>query len=399
VLHRRLRVLLGDEANRRRTGLTPLFEALAAATAPRATLDWLNKDYKISAILGRVARGELALTPDTLDRLEPVLDAGRSRHLEHLLVATGTLPARDPVLAALERWCDPFLDRIGPAEHAQLLRTYAHWHILRPLRARPPQSAITESTGYSARARLKCVAAFLDWLAHRGHCLSEVQQLDVDTWCARQPPHRIKLVHAFTAWASTHKAMPPVDVPAGRTSEPVAPIEHDERWAVARRLLHAPDISVADRVAGVLVIVYAQPLTRINRLTVSDLIMQPGRVAIRLGSSPIEIPEPLAAYVHELVADRRPQPRKVHIRSDPGWLFLGANPGRPISQYTLASRLRRHGIEPGRHRRAALYQLAAEMPAAVVADLLGISPSTANIWSRLAGRSWNAYPMLRTEQH
>jgi hypothetical protein len=151
-------------------------------------------------------------------------------------------------------------------------------------------------------------------------------------------------------------------------------------------------------VAGALVIVYAQPLTRVNRLTVSDLIMQPGRVAIRLGSSPIEIPEPLAAYVRELVADRRPQPRKVHLRSDTGWLFIGANPGRPISQYTLASRLRRHGIEPGRHRRAALYQLAAEMPAAVVADLLGISPSTANTWSRLAGRSWNAYPMLRTEQ-
>ena len=147
------------------------------------------------------------------------------------------------------------------------------------------------------------------------------------------------------------------------------------------------------------VVVYAQPLTRINRLTVSDLIIQPDRVAIRLGSSPVEISEPLARYMRELVNERQPQPRKVQIRSDPGWLFVGANPGRPISQYALAARLRRHGVRPGRQRLVALHQLASEMPAALVADLLGISPGTANNWARLAGRSWNAYPALRAEEH
>ncbi len=397
VLHRRLRVLFGDDANCRRTGLAPLFEALTAARDPRATLDWLNKDDKSSAILGRVARCELRLTHDMLDQLEAVLNTGRNAPLEYLLVATGALHARDPVLAALERWCERFLGRIDQPEHAHLLRTYIHWHVIRRLRARPLKPGLTESTGSSTRTRLQCIASFLDWLTRRGCCLSECQQTDVDTWCANQLPHRVGIIHAFTTWAIEHKAMPVLDVPAGRGIRPVAPIERDD-WVIARQLLHAQDIDAADRVAGALVVVYAQPLTRINRLTVSDLIIQPDRVAIRLGSSPVEISEPLARYVRELVNERQPQPSKVQIRSDPGWLFVGANPGRPISQYALAARLRRHGVRPGRHRLVALHQLASEMPAALVADLLGISPGTANNWARLAGRSWNAYPALRAEQ-
>jgi len=214
----------------------------------------------------------------------------------------------------------------------------------------------------------------------------------------RQPGSApIKTVRSFTSWTMQRKAMPPLDVPAGNSIRPVAPIEADQRWALARQLLHAPDIDAADRVAGALVVVYAQPLTRINRLTVSDVGIQADRVTIRLGSSPIELPEPLATYVRELVAERQPFPRKVQIRLDPGWLLVGANPGRPISQGALAAHLRRHGVRPARHRPAALYQLASDMPAALVADLLGISPGTANIWARLAGRSWNAYPGLRAE--
>jgi hypothetical protein len=372
---------------------------LTAAPEPRTTLDWLRTDDKSRAIFERVARGEVKLSYDVLDQLDPGLETGRIAPLEYLLVATGALPARDPVLGALERWCERFLAGIDHPEHAHLLLTYVHWHVVRRLRARPPSTGLTESTGSSTRTRLKCIASFLDWLVQRGRCLSECQQIDVDTWSASQLPHRIKIIRTFATWAMERKAMPPLDVPAGSSIGPVAAMEGGQRWAIARRLLHTPDIPAADRVAGALVVVYAQPLARINRLTVSDLILQTDRVAIHLGSSPVEFPEPLATYVRALVAERRPHPRKAQIRPDPGWLFVGANPGRPISQNALAAHLRRHGVRPARHRLAALYQLASEMPAALVADLLGISPGTANTWARLAGRSWNAYPALRAEQH
>jgi hypothetical protein len=155
---------------------------------------------------------------------------------------------------------------------------------------------------------------------------------------------------------------------------------------------------VADRVAGALVAIYAQPLTRISRLTVSDLIVEPERLAVCLGASPVELPEPLAGYARELLARRRPDPRKARLLTDPGWLFLGAHPGRPMRPDALGARLRRLGVRPGPHRRAALYQLAAELPAALVADLLGIHRTTANTWARLTGRFWNAYPALRLGQ-
>jgi hypothetical protein len=287
---------------------------------------------------------------------------------------------------------------ISDAEHAQLLRTYVHWHLLRPLRTRRPHGALTDSTGSSARTRLRCIAAFLEWLAQRGRRLSTCHQQDLDAWCAHQLGYRIQILHAFAGWAIAHTAMPPLAVPDRLDRAPATPIDSDERWAIARHLLHAPGITIADRVAGALVVIYAQPLTRISRLTVADLVVQPERLTVRLGASPVELPEPLAGYARELLARRRPHPRKAKLLTDPGWLFRGAQPGRPLVPNALGARLRRLGVRPGRHRLAALYQLAAALPTALVADLLGIHATTANTWARLAGRSWNAYPSLRTEQ-
>ncbi len=83
------------------------------------------------------------------------------------------------------------------------------------------------------------------------------------------------------------------------------------------------------------------------------------------------------------------------MRDPSPWLFPGADPGRPLSETAISRRVRRFGVRAGEHRVAALAQLASEMPPAVVADLLGISPHTANVWARLAGRPWADYPMLR----
>jgi hypothetical protein len=64
----------------------------------------------------------------------------------------------------------------------------------------------------------------------------------------------------------------------------------------------------------------------------------------------------------------------------------------------MSRRLRRHGVKAGAHRLAALYQLAAEMPAALVADLLGVHRVTADVWCRTAGRIWANYPEMRAEE-
>jgi hypothetical protein len=189
--------------------------------------------------------------------------------------------------------------------------------------------------------------------------------------------------------------MPRLDVPAGRGDLPVAPVDADGRWGLARRIVNEPGIDPGVRLAGALAVVYAQPLHKISRLTTEDVVVRDDTVSVRCGASAVELPEPLAGHARELLAIRRREPRKARIVDDPGWLFPGADPGRPIGQAALGDRLRRHGLRPGAHRLAALHQLAAEMPPALVADLLGISPTTANVWSRLAGRTWAGYPEMR----
>lgn len=46
-------------------------------------------------------------------------------------------------------------------------------------------------------------------------------------------------------------------------------------------------------------------------------------------------------------------------------------------------------------RLAALAHIAASMPAAVVADLLGVHPGTASAWAKATGRTWADYTAHR----
>src|SRR5258708_11489030 len=67
------------------------------------------------------------------------------------------------------------------------------------------------------------------------------------------------------------------------------------------------------------------------------------------------------------------------------WLFPGGQPGQPISAYRLAERLRQLGLRPGQARSTALFGLATELPAALLARLLGIHISVPGI-TRTAAR-------------
>jgi len=76
-------------------------------------------------------------------------------------------------------------------------------------------------------------------------------------------------------------------------------------------------------------------------------------------------------------------------------------PGKPITAPRLGSRLRALGIYAQAGRRAALLDLAAQLPAAVLADLLGLAPGTAVRWMRQAGGDWSGYAagLARTGHH
>lgn len=78
-------------------------------------------------------------------------------------------------------------------------------------------------------------------------------------------------------------------------------------------------------------------------------------------------------------------------------LFPGRPPTRPLSPQAFSATLTRHGVTAHLGRNAALLDLAADLPAAVLADLLGISASTAVKWSILTGRDWASYLEARAD--
>ena len=112
--------------------LAPPAEGSAGGHRPPATaLRWLAKP-PVAAALSQIAAGGRDLSHGELDRLEqtPVL-----AHLRSVMVATGTLPPRDEVMAQLERFAADVPDCRPDPEQRQVLRRYATWHLLRRLAA------------------------------------------------------------------------------------------------------------------------------------------------------------------------------------------------------------------------------------------------------------------------
>ncbi len=385
VLHDRLTELLGDPAARARVGINGLFDALHAARSAKDTIRWLA-DTPAADVLGQISRGELALTHDALDRLPP---SAWLRHLEHLLMATGALPARDPALARLERWIEHYL-----AEHTSepALRTFAHWIILRRARRNSRHAPLDAGVLNAAKTELRSAAAFLDWLANRDQTLAGCRQTDIDAWLANSRADHYS-ARSFARWAAERGLMAKLAFPAGQRHGPAAAIADQDRIAVARRLLHDPDIEARDRVAAVLIVLFAQPVSRVARLTVDDLTIDHNTSTIRLGASAITLPAPLSDHVRRLLAERRS--RAAAELGDSRWLFPGGAPGRPIGAQVLSRRLKRIGVDCANARRTALLQLGGELPAALLADLLGLHIRTANKWAQIAGRPWGDYPALR----
>jgi hypothetical protein len=149
-------------------------------------------------------------------------------------------------------------------------------------------------------------------------------------------------------------------------------------------------LDLRDRVAGCLLLVFAQPITRLARLTVDDVDDRRQPVRLRLGPEPLELPEPLGSLGVEL-KDRRPGLAATVAREPGRWLFPGLRLDAPLHPEQMRRRLRRVGIIARPGRAAALMHLAQTLPPAILADLLGISESRAADWTRAATGDWARY--------
>jgi hypothetical protein len=360
----------------------PIYEAIVAARQPYSALNWLRKGAGAS-LLSDLAAGRQAITHETLDT-HPRRRA--ADYLRRLLVAHGLLPERDEQLTRAERWVADLLTTIQRPADRRLIAAYATWRVLRRLRRRAERTRGPWTPTRHAKTHLGAAVGLLDWLAERDLTLAEAGQDEIDTWLTTGPV--AYKARDFLAWATEHGHCQPLTVPVptvatGTTMDP------DERWRILARLLHDKTIDLTDRVAGSLLLCYAQPLSRITALTVDHVTREP-ETTVRFGTDQIRVPEPLASLLGALLDTPRPYVGVGSPSTSP-WLFPGHLPGRPLTPARLGQRLRKLGIDARAGRRAALINLAAQLPAAVLADLLHLTPGTAVRWVNNAGGDWSRY--------
>jgi hypothetical protein len=188
---------------------------------------------------------------------------------------------------------------------------------------------------------------------------------------------------------------PRLDVPARRHAER-APISQHRRLALIHRFLTDKRIELRTRVAGCLLLLYAQPVSRLARLTLDDIIIgDDGQVFIRLGDPPTPVPEPFAAMLTELAANRV----NMNTAANPGCqlLFPGQRVGQPLMPIGLRRQLHELGIPLTQARTAAFRQLVLQAPPPVVARSLGFDYGTATEHAIAAGGTWNRYPAARRD--
>ena len=369
-----------------RAGLEPLRQAIIGADRPAIALGWLRAD-KVRALLSGLAAGHRPLTHAALDEMP---DSKTLRHLRSVLVASGALPARDEHLTRLEHWIRAGRrrpPRRRPEAAAALLRDLARAPPAPAAAARNPghpQPGIHRPAPRHRRHRVPGLAGRTR--PHPGHLHSR-RPGRLDGHREHRPQGRDRALRALgpepastPAWTS-----PPPDgtaPPAPSTPRPAGTRPADSSTT-------RPSTQATGSRASSSCSTPSSPAA-ISRLTLDNVHAGDDRVLLHLGQEPILLPEPLAWLARHLIATRQGHATIGDHGTSP-WLLPGGRPGQPISPYRLAERLHQIGIQPGPARSTALFQLAAEVPAAILARMLGIHINVAVAWQHASGGDWAAY--------
>ena len=301
----------------------------------------------------------------------------------------GVLPAVDKQLREFQAWLDRRLDALAGHPHLRLLRQFGLWHQLPGMRARAAGGPLRTTAAQYARSRFIQAQAFLTWTATWACGHPPWPRPTSTPTTPATPPTSGEGVRAFLVWAAGHGHIPGhLDIPR---QQPYAGqvITQQRRLDLLRRFATDTAIPVRPRAAACLMLLYAQPLSRILRLTAADLSRgDDGQTWLRLGDPPSPVPAPFGTLLHQLAATRHD-----HVPANHGsdWLFPGRHAGQPAAYRPMAAQLREHGLPLRTARISALRQLVLQVPAPVIADALGFHHTTTTRQHVKAGGPWNQY--------
>ncbi|MFD9858753.1 site-specific integrase [Streptomyces alboflavus] len=383
-LDTRLRTIFASPDGSTAPELNRLRERLVQVDRPSYAITWLRKP-NVQAIITELVREHPVITHAALDTMP---QSKTLAHFRSMLVSVGALEFRDEGLIRVEHVVDEAVAGQQLGEHQRALRGFVDWHLLRRLRGRLKGKPASTQQIQNVRVHLVAADAFLHWLEDQGTSLSGCTQGEVEGYLNSEPQHPVRCA-AFIRWAVRQRyAQAGIKAPATRWTGPAGPHDQDARWTVTRRLLHDDGLPTADRIAGLLVLLYAQNASSIHRLTTDRVTKEGDRVLLSLGDRPIRLPAPLDVLMSDLVAARSPH---TVLRHESEWLFPGRKAGHPIHESQMLRRLRAIGVKPRQGRNTALFALAQQLPAGQLAKMLGVHISVAVAWQRASGGDWMAY--------
>lgn len=311
------------------------------------------------------------------------------------LVHLGVLPARNESLAGLQPWLERTLTPL-PAQRRRTLHIYAEWALLRRARRRAARGRFTPAGAAAVRNAIRCTAAFLTWLDDHDILLASLTQGDIDTWLSERRDRRH--VRMFLRWAHERRLTGNLEISDCPRDEPHRWWSESEHWTHLRRCLHDEALPLDVRVTGSLMLLYGMPITRIAVLTPSDLTGG-STPHLRIGGHPVALPPAVHQLLRRQADHTEPISAVGRITPRPGWLLPGYAAGTHHSAPVLARKMRLHCLPVRPSRNTALLALAADLPASVLSDTLGISISAALQWTRRAARDRNSYLAARPTEN
>jgi len=368
--------------------LVGLVDALCASDRPESIIVW-KRSTKVQDLLRGLGDGTISVSHEGLDSVP----CKQTEHLRALLQHHELLPQRDVYLPRFEQWIEAKLEGL-PDEVRQPVQHFATWHHLRRIREKAAAGANTRGPVHSAKQEITETVKFLLWLheTHQRSAATCIQQ-DVDEWLATGPTTR-SAIRTFFVRAKRDRLNTTVTI-QHRSAKTSPSLSQDQRLVWIHELLTGTSESLPYRVAGMLLLLYAQPLVKIVTLQLDAIDDKADGLSIILGTKPTDVPEPFAQLIRDHLAHRP----NLRIGAGPQspWIFPSNRAGQHVHPNTVMDRLRDLGVKLLGARNRAIGELVLECPPSLVAETLGYSTQVAFLhadkaaepWARYAGRDQN----------
>lgn len=280
--------LLDDGTGTVPESLRPLQEGICAQLHPRSDLTWL-RNPDVRDLLASIATGARPLAHTTFDAHPSPRTA---MHLRELFIEHGLLEPMDRNLLHFETWLDRILAEITDPDHHALIKQFATWHHLHRMRQLSVAGQLQWGSARAAKQDISVARDFLRHLSERGKLPSQCRQADVDHWLATGPTTR-SMARTFVRWAVRNQHLRLLEFPY-RKAETRPVLDQNERLRLLRETLKNGDRALHHRAAAVLLLLYAQPLTRIARMRLDQISRtDDGEAVVVFDDEPVPVPPTL----------------------------------------------------------------------------------------------------------